>query len=91
MVTRLRTLLSRLGDTVDAGDRFQRADIGYVLFDDDCPTASRLLKDSVIAVDTVFLDLKDIQRKLRNLENELCQDNPQRVSRPSYWISKNSL
>jgi hypothetical protein len=80
MVALLRKLISRLGDTVDAWDRFQRKDIGYFLFDDDAPTKASLLKGSVNDVDNVFLDLKDIFRKLRQLEDELCQDSPQGVS-----------
>ena len=89
MVKLLRCLLSHLEDTVDAWDRFQKADIGYFLFDDDCPTTSSLLKASVLAVDTIFLDLKAILKKLRSLEDKLCQDNPQGVSRSPHWISKN--
>jgi hypothetical protein len=80
MVALLRRLISRLGDTVDAWDRFQRKDIGYFLFDDDAPTKASLLKGSVNVVDNIFLDLKDIFRKLRQLEEELCQDSPQGVS-----------
>ena len=80
MVTLLRKLISKLGDTIDAWDRFQRKDIGYFLFDDGLPTTASLLKCSVNEVDNVFLDLKDILRKLRQLEKGLCQDNPQGVS-----------
>jgi hypothetical protein len=80
MVTLLRKLISRLGDTVDAWKRFQRKDIGYFLFDDGLPTSSSLLTCSVNAVDNVFLDLKDILSKFRQLEEKLCQDSPQGVS-----------
>jgi hypothetical protein len=80
MVTLLRKLISKLGDTIDAWDRFQRKDIGYFLFDDELSTTASLLKCSVSEVDNVFLDLKDILRKLRQLEKGLCQDNPQGVS-----------
>ena len=80
MVTLLRKLISKLGDTIDAWDRFQRKDIGYFLFDDGLPTNASLLKCSVNEVDNVFLDLKDILRKFRQLEKGLCQDNPQGVS-----------
>jgi hypothetical protein len=80
MVTLLRKLISKLGGTIDAWDRFQRKDIGYFLFDDELSTTASLLKCSVNEVDNVFLDLKDILRKLRQLETGLCQDNPQGVS-----------
>ena len=83
MVTLLRSLTGRLGDTVDAWDRFQRKDIGYFLFDEDSPTASSYLKALVNDVDTIFSDLKDILRKLQHLEGELCQDSPQGVSNPT--------
>jgi hypothetical protein len=85
-VTLLRKLISGLGDTVDAWNRFQRRDIGYFIFDDELPTNSSSLKCSVNAVDNVFLDLKDILRKLRQMERGLCQDSPQGVSNIfSYW------
>jgi hypothetical protein len=80
MVTLLRKLISKLGDTVEAWDRFQKKDIGYFMFDDGLPTTSSLLRFSVNEVDNVFLDLKDILRKLRKLEKGLCQDSPQGVS-----------
>jgi hypothetical protein len=80
MVTLLRKLTNKLGDTIDAWDRFQRKDIGYFLFDDELPTTAFLLKCSINAVDNVFLDLRDILRKLRQLEKGLCQDSPQGVS-----------
>jgi hypothetical protein len=80
MVTLLRRLRSTLSDTVDAWDKFQRKEIGYFLFDDASPTTSSDLESSVSAVDDVFLDLKGIFKKLRELEDELCQDNPQGVS-----------
>jgi hypothetical protein len=76
----LRKLVARLGDTLDAWDRFQRKDICYFLFDDDSPTDSTLLKQSVNNVDTLFLDLKDILKKLRRLEEDLCKQSPQGVS-----------
>jgi hypothetical protein len=76
----LRRLQSCLGDTVGAWDKFTKKDIGYFLFDDECPATSSRLKCSVNAVDNVFLDLKDILRKLRHLEDEVKQENPQRVS-----------
>ena len=80
MVKVLRRLKSRLSDTVDAWDKFQRKQIGYFLLDDSFPTSSSPLKSSVSAVDDVFLDLKGFLKKLQQLENELCQDNPQGVS-----------
>jgi hypothetical protein len=70
----LRKLITLLGDTVEAWIRFQRRDILYFLFDDGLPTNSLLLKDSVHAVENVFLDLNDILRKLRGLERGLCED-----------------
>jgi len=70
----LRKLIPRLEDIVEAWNRFQRQDILYFLFDDELPTNSILLKDSVDAVDNAFLDLKDILRKLRKLELGLCED-----------------
>lgn len=80
MVTSLRKLIAKLGDTVDAWDKFQKKDIGYFLVDDELPTTASLLKCSVNEVDNVFLDLKDILRKLRLLEKGVCQDSPQGVS-----------
>lgn len=88
MVTLLRSLTSRLGDTVDAWDRFQRKDIGYFLFDEDSPTASSYLKALVNDVDTIFSDLKDILRKLQHLEGEICQDSPQGVSNPTGLVHR---
>jgi hypothetical protein len=80
IIALLRKLISRLGDTVDAWDRFQRKDIGYFLFDDGLPTNSSLLKSSVNEVDNVFLDLKDILRNFLRLEKGLFQDTPHGVS-----------
>jgi hypothetical protein len=90
MVALLRNLVNRLGNTVDAWDRFQRKYMGYFLFDDENPTASSILEQSVNAVDTVFLDLKDILKKLRTLEAELLRDSPQGVSYlPHHLVSNN--
>ena len=91
MVTLLRKLIRSLGDTVEAWDRFQRKDIAYFLFDDDLPTTSSLLKSSINEVDNVFLDLKDILRKLVKLEKGLCQDSPQGVSTLSFVFATLSL
>ncbi|KAE9375793.1 hypothetical protein N431DRAFT_454401 [Stipitochalara longipes BDJ] len=77
MVRLLRKLINKLGDTLDAWDRFHKKDIGYFLFDDDLSTTESILKNSVDKVDNVFLDLKDILKKLRKLEKGLCQDSPQ--------------
>jgi hypothetical protein len=82
MVKLLRDLISRLRDTVEAWDRFQRKDIEYFLFDDDSPTTELFLKNLVTVVDTIFSDLRDILRKIQQLEDELCQDSPQGVSIP---------
>ncbi|KAE9363248.1 hypothetical protein N431DRAFT_357282 [Stipitochalara longipes BDJ] len=77
MVKLLRRLRSRLEDTVNAWDRFQKAEVGYFLFDDDSPTASTSLRDMTSSVDTIFWDLKEILKKLESLQAELCQDSPQ--------------
>ncbi len=85
-VTLLRRLIGCLWNTVNAWDRFQRKDIGYFLFDDGLPTNSSFLKDSVNVVDNIFLDLKDILKKLQQMERDLCQDSPQGVSNIFlYW------
>jgi hypothetical protein len=86
MVRLLRRLKSRLSDTVDAWDKFQRKEIGYFLLDDSSATSSSPLESSVSAVDDVFLDLKGFLKKLQQLENELCQDNPQGVSSLSVFF-----
>ncbi|PMD62171.1 uncharacterized protein K444DRAFT_363261 [Hyaloscypha bicolor E] len=76
MVKLLRKLMSKLGDTAEAWERFRRKDIGYFIPDDDgVPSTSSFLKCSVNVVDNIFLDLKDILRKFRHLEQELCKDN----------------
>jgi hypothetical protein len=80
LVMLLRKLISRLGSTVDAWERFREKDIGYFLLDDELPTTASLLECSVNAVDNVFRDLKAILRKLRELKDELCHDSPQGVS-----------
>ena len=80
MVKFLRRLSTKLGDTINAWDRFQRKDICYFLYDDELSTTDLLLKSSVNEVDNVFLDLRDIFKKLRQLEEGLCRDSPQGVS-----------
>ena len=80
MVKLLRQLIRRLSDTVGGWDKFQRKEIGYFLYDEKPSTALPSLKPSVDAVDTAFLELKEILRKLQALEKELCEDNPQGVS-----------
>lgn len=80
MVRLLRRLLSGLGNTVDAWDRFVKKDLEFFSFDDGVLTTSPLLISSLNAVDAVFTDLKDIHKKLRQLEEELCRDSPQGVS-----------
>jgi hypothetical protein len=77
MVKLLRKLITKLEGTVEAWERFVRKDIGYFLFDNDgVPSAPSFLECSVNAVDNIFLDLKDILRKFKHLEEELCKDNP---------------
>jgi hypothetical protein len=83
MVMLLRSLICRLGDTVDAWEGFQRKDIGYFQFDDDSPTSALFLKDLVNSVETIFSHLRYILRRFHQLENELRQDSPQGVSGPS--------
>jgi hypothetical protein len=79
MVELLRLLRNRLSDTVAAWDEFRRGEIGY--FNDGESTAVLSpLKDSMGAVNKAFSDLKEILRKLRDLERELCEDSPQGVS-----------
>ncbi|PMD45421.1 hypothetical protein L207DRAFT_508317 [Hyaloscypha variabilis F] len=77
MVMLLRSLICRLGDTVDAWEGFQRKDIGYFQFDDDSPTSALFLKDLVNSVETIFSHLRYILRRFHQLENELRQDSPQ--------------
>jgi len=79
MVTLLRRLRGRLGDIVDAWDKFQQGEIGYFLFDEESPTVSIQLKECVIAIDAVFLEFKDILKKLERHAHWLCQDSPQGV------------
>jgi hypothetical protein len=80
MVKLLRQLINCLSDTVGAWEKFQRKEIWYFIDDVDSPATSPTLKPSVNAVDDAFLDLKELLEKLRHLEKELCQDNPQGVS-----------
>ncbi|PMD50228.1 uncharacterized protein K444DRAFT_637629 [Hyaloscypha bicolor E] len=71
MLMLVKPLTNRLGDTVEAWDRFQQNEIGYFLLDDKYLATSTQLRTCVAAVVTVFLDLKDILKKLRRLKNEL--------------------
>lgn len=91
MVRLLRQLIGGLSDTVGAWDEFQRKEIGYFLYDGESPTASSSLKSSVAAVDKAFSALKVLLRKLRDLEKELCEDNPQGVSHLSFSEFKGKL
>ena len=84
MVKLLRQLISGISDTVGAWDEFQRKEIGYFLYDGDSPTTSSSLKPSVAAVDKAFSELSSLLRKLQDLRNELCEDNPQGVCHLSY-------
>jgi hypothetical protein len=79
MVTLLRQLTSRLANTVNAWDIFQRKDISYFIFDGESQTTSTLLASTLSALDGCFLNLKEILRQLQTLQNELCQDSPQGV------------
>ena len=85
MVKLLRQLISCLSEAVGAWEKFQRKDIEYFLYDGNSLKAASYLKPSLNAVDKVFWDLKGLLRKLRELERELCQDNPQGVSLLSYY------
>jgi hypothetical protein len=82
MVALLRQLNGTLSDSVESWDRFLEKDVGYFQDDEPSPIASTraLLRESVNAVDRAFSNLKDILRKLRKLEAELCQDSPRGVS-----------
>ena len=91
MVMLLRQLINRLSDTVGAWVKFQRKEIGYFLYDGESSTAASCLKSSLDAVDNAFWDLKDLLRKLRDLERELCQDNPQGVSLSLTPIKENCI
>ena len=83
MVELLRRLTNRLSDFVAGWDEFRRGEIGY--FNDGESTAVLSpLKDSMGAVNKAFSDLKEILRKLRDLERELCEDSPQGVSHFSW-------
>jgi hypothetical protein len=77
MVRLLRQLISGLSDTVGTWGEFRRKEIEYFLCDGESPTVSSSLKSSVAAVNKAFSDLKVHLRKLRDLEKELCEDNPQ--------------
>jgi hypothetical protein len=79
MVRLLRQLMRGLSDTVAAWDKFKRKDIWYFLHESESSSVLLPLQSSVHAVDHAFLDLKDFLEKLRHLERELCQDNPQGV------------
>jgi len=93
MVRLIRQLISGLSDTVGAWDEFERKEIGYFLYDGESPSTSSppSLKSSVAAVDKAFSALKVLLRKLRDLEKELCEDNPQGVSHISSSEFKSEL
>jgi hypothetical protein len=91
MVKLLRQLIRRLSETISAWDEFENHEIGYFLYDGESPTTSSSLKFSLGAVNKAFSDLKDILRKLRYLERELCKDNPQGVSHPFFSKFKKKL
>ena len=80
MVKLLRRLVKKLGDTLDAWERFYEKDIGFFLLDNELPTADFLLRNSVHKVDKNFRNLRDILKNLRQLETALLQDSPQGVS-----------
>ena len=93
MVRLLRQLISGLSDTVGAWGEFQRKEIGYFLIDGESPSAPSppSLRSSVAAVDKAFSFLKVLLRKLRDLEKQLCEDNPQGVSHLSSSEFKGEL
>jgi hypothetical protein len=82
MVGLIRRLKNRLSDTVAAWDEFQRGEIGY--FNDGESTAVLPLMNSIRAVNKAFSELKEILRKLQELERELCDDCPQGVGHSSW-------
>lgn len=84
MVKLLRQLISVLSNTVEAWDEFKRKDIRYFRSEGEPPNNSPPLKHLVAAVDTAFWNLRVLRGKLQNLKKELCEDNPQGVSRLSY-------
>jgi hypothetical protein len=79
MVALLRRLRNRLSDTVAAWDEFRGGEIGYFNDGEYTPVSSPL-KNSMGNVNKAFSDLKEILRKLRDLERELCEDSPQGAS-----------
>jgi hypothetical protein len=86
MVSFLRQLKGRLSETIDAWDRFKRKDLGYFIIQDDSQTSLSALKSSIDVVDDSFLDLKCILKRIKQHEDELCQDNPQGVSQLSLIV-----
>ena len=76
MIQLLQLLINSLSGTVATWDEFQRGEIGY--FDDAEPESP--LTKSMFIVKKAFSDLKEILRKLRDLEMQLCADCPQGVS-----------
>jgi hypothetical protein len=84
MVRLLRQLTRRLSDTVGAWEAFRRNDIDYFEYDGEPPASSFI--PSRNAVKKSFLELNAILHKLQSLRKELCEDNPQGVSRlfPSF-------
>jgi hypothetical protein len=83
MVELLRRLKNRLSDAIATWDEFRGAEIGY-FYDSDSTAVLSPLKVSMGAVNKSFSDLKEILRKLRDLERELCEDSPQGVSHFSW-------
>lgn len=73
LIQLLKLLINSLSDTVATWDEFQRGEIGY--FDDG--EAKSPLTKSMFIVKKKFSDLKEILRKLRDLELQLCADSPQ--------------
>ena len=83
MLALLRQLIRSLSDLVSNWERFQNTDIAY-FFDEDTENSSAntmCYQASLEATEKCFLDLKDLLRKLKSLEEELSSDNPQGVSR----------
>jgi len=75
MVKLSRLLKGRLSETVAAWEVFRGREMEYFIDGE----ASSQLQNSMIKVHKIFSDLNQILRKLQDMENELCQDNPQGV------------
>jgi hypothetical protein len=79
MVDLLRLLIRVLSDTVAVWGTFEQTEMGYFLHGGE-PGSLSALKPSLLAINKTFWELKDLRRKLMDLEKELYQDNPRGVS-----------